>query len=239
MSSSSFDSISQMKTVLSKVIWLEIPTFWFPCLRPSPLEAATSRVTSTVLTFSPPASLTLTWVTTGLCRVSNGIYNRRLTINFKSFRFVHPETVRVSRAGAAGSVCWQGLSSRPVSLSSKGEILSSTNGQFVFFVIQGCVPMISQCNGECPLMIATETKNNSNTILSSTSPTSSPTTTQQNWLMTKTEVNTSLYVNKLRIKILSRLKRVMSDGWCVATPVWLGRKPSTNITVEVTVRLEF
>jgi len=53
---------------------------------------------------------------------------------------------------------------------------------------KGCVPMISQCNGECPLMVATQTKNNNKTklIISSTSTTTRA-TTLHNWTSTKTE----------------------------------------------------
>ena len=59
----------------------------------------------------------------------------------------------------------------------------------VSFCIQGCVPMISQCNGECPLMVATATKNNNKTklIISSTS-TTTRSTTLQNWSTTNTKV---------------------------------------------------
>ena len=70
MSSTSFDSISQMKTVLSKVHWNSLNSLLMSMYRPSPQVAATCRGTSTAPTSCPPASPTSTWDITGLSRVN-------------------------------------------------------------------------------------------------------------------------------------------------------------------------
>ena len=79
--------------------------------------------------------------------------------------------------------------------------------------------MISQCNGECPLMVATETKNNNKTklIISSTSTTRA--TTLQHWSTTNTKVwgltDLSFFKTKIFQESESYERRVMCGNSCL------------------------